>query len=160
MTQQEVTELFAYEPATGMLRRRDPKRTPYPWRGAGRDRRYLITTLQGEHHYLHRLVWLYHHGWLPERIDHIDRNTRNNRIENLRPCTSAQNQYNSARKRNNRSGAKGVVFHPACKSRPWQAKIVVNGKVHSLGYYATVEAASNAYAAGAALHAKEFARKD
>ena len=134
MTQEELFALFVYEPEQGMLRRL-AGRTPYPWRGAGTGRKYLLTSVGKKHYYLHRLVWQYHHGPIPAggQIDHINRDTRDNRIENLRICSAAQNQYNSKRKANNTSGAKGVVYHRRCRTKPWQAKIVVAGRVVSLG---------------------------
>jgi hypothetical protein len=159
MTHDEVLKTFVYEPDTGLLRRVLGGRKPYPWRKIGKNGRYLACTVNGENVYLHRAVFLYHHGYMPDFIDHVDRDTTNNRVSNLRPATNAQNQYNSPRKVNNRSGAKGVVFHPKCVRKPWQAKIVVSGKVVSLGYYKTVEEASSAYESGAKKHAINFAFK-
>lgn len=159
MTQDEIRAMFEYEPATGLLRRIDAKaRKPYPWRGIGKGRRYLAHTATDGVIYLHQAVWLYHHGYVPAMLDHVNGDTRDNRIENLRECTNAQNQYNVPRKSNNTHGHKGVVFHRACRSRPWQAKIVASGKVISLGYHATKEEAAAAYAVGAAKYAGEFAR--
>lgn len=158
MTQDEIRAMFEYEPATGLLRRKVGGRKPYPWHGAGKDRRYLVHCRGARSIYLHQAVWLYHHGYVPAMLDHVNGDTRDNRIENLRECTNAQNQYNVPRKSNNTRGHKGVVFHRACRSRPWQAKIVVSGKVISLGYHATKEEAAAAYAAGAAKYAGEFAR--
>lgn len=157
MTREELIEHFVYE-ERGMLRKIKNARKPYPWRAVGKNGRYLCTTFGGRLHYLHRLVWLYHKGEMPTQIDHVDGDFRNNKIENLRECTTAQNQYNSPRKANNQSGFKGVVFHPKCKSRPWQAKIATGGKVISLGYYDSPETAAKAYARGAAKLAGEFAR--
>jgi hypothetical protein len=151
-------ENFDYE-SCGMLRCRIPGRDPYPWKPAGSLRQYLQINVGNEKLYLHRLIWQFHHGEVPARIDHRNGDTGDNRIENLRLCTAAENQYNSKRKKNNRSGAKGVVLHKACRSRPWQAKIVVDKKVISLGYYATVEEASDAYAQGAEKFAGAFARR-
>jgi hypothetical protein len=158
MTQDEIRAMFEYEPATGLLRRKVGGRKPYPWHGAGKDRRYLVHCRGARSIYLHQAVWLYHHGYVPAMLDHVNGDTRDNRIENLRECTNAQNQYNVPRKSNNTHGHKGVVFHRACRSRPWQAKIVVSGKVISLGYHATKEEAAAAYAAGAAKYAGDFAR--
>ena len=47
-------------------------------------------------HSLHRAVWEYHNGKIPEGmvIDHIDRNTDNNQIENLRCVTLSENARN------------------------------------------------------------------
>lgn len=158
MTYDEVRALFDYEADTGRLRRLGARK-PYPWRGAGKDRRYLITSIGNRTYYAHRLVWLYHHGFLPKMVDHIDGDTKNNRIENLRECDNAQNQYNSRRKHNNRSGYKGVAF---CKGyrKPWRARIVVNKAPVDLGYFDTPEQAALAYAEGAECYAKEFARCD
>jgi hypothetical protein len=160
MTHNEIRALFSYEPDTGMLRRVVGGRKPYPWRGIGKDRRYLAFSYgKGKSIYLHRAVWLWHHDELPPMLDHIDGDTRNCRIENLRPCTSAQNQYNSPRKRHNRAGLKGVV-HRVGYRMPWQARITVNGKVILLGRFATPGEAHAAYAAGAKQHAGEFARSN
>lgn len=160
ITQEELKALFVYEPDTGMLRRIDPVRKAYPWRKIGRNGRHLATTIKGETCYLHRLVWLYHKGEHPiDMIDHINRDTSDNRIENLRECDNAHNQYNARRKANNVSGRKGVVRHNNCPGRPWQAKIVVRGKTISLGYFANLDDAANAYAEASKKYAKEFAYK-
>lgn len=158
MTYDEVRKFFVYEPETGRLRRIGG-RVDYPWRGIGRDARYLATTIDNRTYYAHRLVWLYHHGEFADMIDHIDGDFRNNRIENLRSCTPAQNQYNSPRKSNNKSGYKGVAF---CKGyrKPWRARIIVDKQVTELGYYGTPQEAAAAYAEGAKFYAREFARMD
>lgn len=157
ITQQELKELFVYE-RHGMLRRRDKSYAPYPWRKIGTNGKYLATTLAGKTYYLHRLIWLYHKGVMPKRVDHRDNDQSNNRIGNLRECTNAQNQYNSKRKYTNRSGFKGVVEHKKCTHKKWQAKIGVEGKTVSLGYYASPEEAGAAYARGAKKYALKFAR--
>ena len=156
MTYDEVRRLFVYEPETGQLRRIGG-RVDYPWRGIGKDRRYLATSVGSQTYYAHRLVWLYHHGELPAMVDHVDGDFRNNRIENLRACTNAQNQYNGPRKSNNKSGYKGVAF---CKGyrKPWRARIIVDKQVVELGHYDTPKEAADAYAEGAKQHAREFAR--
>lgn len=156
MTNEDLHSLFIYE-SHGMLRRIGGRK-PYPWRSIGRQGRYLATTVAGVTYYLHRLVWQYHTGNVPVMVDHVNGNPADNRIENLRECTNAQNQYNSPKKVSNRAGHKGVVFHPKCTLKPWQAKIAAGGKVHSLGYYPTREEAAAAYAAGARRIAGEFAR--
>lgn len=161
MTNEELHALFDYEPS-GMLRRREGTggRKAYPWRAIGKEGRYRAATINGSTYYLHRLIYQWHHGSVPEMVDHRDGDPSNNRIENLRTCTNGQNQFNSKRKCSNASGHKGVVYHAKCAGKPWHAKINHSGRRISLGYHRTVEEAAAAYAAGAALIAGEFARKD
>lgn len=156
MEQEFLRKWFEYEDR-GMLKCLLPGRDPYPWLPVGSDLRYLSINLGPNKYYLHRLIWQYHFGEIPDRVDHKDRNTSNNRIGNLRLCTAAENRYNSKRMKNNKSGAKGVVEHKKCTYKKWQAKITVNKKIISLGYFATVEEAGAAYARAAEIYAKEFA---
>ena len=44
-------------------------------------------------------------------IDHIDGNSKNNKIENLREATLSQNCQNQKIRNTNTSGTKGVWFH-------------------------------------------------
>lgn len=155
-----VRTRFAYEPDTGRMKRVDGLgRKEYPWRRAGTGGRYLAHTITkgGASLYLHQAVWLFHHGYLPDMIDHINNNGHDCRIENLRPCTPGQNQHNSKVKTNNKSGYKGVAYYPKMR-KPWRARIVVDKKVIPLGYFSTPEEAALAYLVGAETHARCFAR--
>lgn len=76
-------------------------------------------------------------------VDHINGNRVDNRKENLRVCTRAENQANRKAQRNNTSGFKGV--HWVKRSQKWTAQIMTGGKSHSLGYFETAEAAYSAY---------------
>jgi len=104
----------------------------------------------------HRLVWLYHFGFLPSLIDHINGDRSDNRVENLRPATHSQNICNSRLAKNNTSGAKGVVW--AEDRKKWRARIVANGVRAWLGSYDTYEAACNAARAARSEFHKDFAR--
>lgn len=158
MTPEWVRAVFEYEP-DGMLRRRvvEGNQKERPWRKIGKS--YLGMTV-GKRGllYLHRAVFAWHAGYFPDFVDHINNDKTDNRIENLRAADAAANQYNSKRKAHNRSGYKGVVFHPPCTGKPWHAKIVFKGKTISLGYYADVLDAASAYNFGAELYAGDFAR--
>ena len=89
-------------------------------------------------------------------IDHIDGNGLNNRRENLRIVTKAQNQHNRKKSANNTSGFKGVFWHRAAGK--WAAAIRLNGKRSHLGLYVRPEDAHAAYqSASERLHG-EFGR--
>lgn len=79
------------------------------------------------------------HRWIlglvdPKKyVDHVNRNTLDNRRNNLNEVTPAENQQNRRKLRNNTSGHTGVTWH---KQRgKWVAHIEVNGTKKSLGLY-------------------------
>lgn len=76
-------------------------------------------------------------------IDHKDRNTLNNKKDNLRTCTPAQNNLNKEVRRDNKLGVKGVRFSK--KQKRYIAVISINGKVKQIGSFNTVEEAAIAY---------------
>jgi hypothetical protein len=88
-------------------------------------------------------------------IDHKNGNPLDNRKENLRLCTNAQNSRNRAKSQSNKSGYKGVSWHKSDKK--WQARIGLGGKVAFLGNFDSPEKAHAAYCAAAALVHGEFA---
>jgi hypothetical protein len=93
-----------------------------------------------KHHYqLHRIIFLWHHGYLGEIIDHIDCNPKNNNIENLRIATHKQNIRNSGMYSHNKSGIKGVCWNTAKKK--WMVQIKVNSKQTYIGLYDDIELA-------------------
>jgi hypothetical protein len=74
-------------------------------------------------------------------IDHVNRYPPDNRRENLRYVTQADNAANTIVRRHSKSRVKGVRFHR--RSGLWQARIAVRGKTVGLGYYhELVEAAA------------------
>jgi hypothetical protein len=89
-------------------------------------------------------------------VDHKNGNGLDNRRENLRVCTRAQNGMNRRRGKNNTSGYKGV--HWCASKQRWLARISVNGKQRSLGQYTDPQQAYAAYCAAALELHGEFAR--
>ena len=116
---------------------------------------YRIACVDGRQIMMHRLVFLYHHGYTPEIVDHIDGDILNNRIENLRPATRSQNNINARTRNDNKSGQKGVRWRE--DQQKWQAGITVNKKKHHLGYFTAFEDAKNAYLIAAQQLHGEFA---
>jgi len=62
-------------------------------------------------------------------VDHINGNKLDNRKENLRLCTNAENCRNQKVAKNSQSGIKGLYYHKQLNY--WQAQIMLNGKSHS-----------------------------
>lgn len=105
---------------------------------------YRRIKINGKDYLEHRLVWLYHYGYLPTKhLDHINGIRDDNRIDNLREATSAENHQNRSKSKNNTSGFMGVTW--AKHANKWQSRICKGGKNHHLGYYDTPEEAHAAY---------------
>lgn len=90
-------------------------------------------------------------------IDHINRNTLDNRKENLRLATMQQNAMNRSVQPNNTSGVPGVSWR---KDRnKWRAFITINGKQKALGLYENKEDAIAARKLAEEKYFGEFAPK-
>jgi hypothetical protein len=89
-------------------------------------------------------------------IDHVNGDGLDNRRENLRPATNAQNMRNRGKQTNNTSGFKGAFYFP--RTGRWKSQITVNRRALHLGYYLSAEDAARAYDAAALIHHGEFAR--
>ncbi len=90
---------------------------------------------------VHDLVWRQFNSNKPKglQIDHINGNKLDNRIENLRLATYAENQWNAKTRVDNKSGVKGVSWHKA--SQRWRAQVKHDKVIHYLGVYDTIEEA-------------------
>lgn len=76
-------------------------------------------------------------------VDHIDGNTRNNNLENLRWCSPSMNAHNAKLSRRSRSGFCGVSPFRNC----FRADIQTQGTKKYLGCFKTAEEAFTAYVA-------------
>lgn len=86
----------------------------------------------------HRLKFFLAFGWMPNEVDHRDRDPRNNALANLRPSTHKQNMQNSSRRRH-RDLPRGVFR----SGKKFTTAVMHGGKVRNAGTYATVEEASS-----------------
>jgi len=97
-------------------------------------------------HYLkaHRLFFYWHHGFLPELLDHKDRNRLNNKIDNIRESTHSGNGRNSNKiKKKTSSKYKGVYYSK--KYKKWVAKLTLNRKTIHIGHFDNEDDAGQAY---------------
>ena len=72
-------------------------------------------------------------------VDHINKDTLDNRRKNLRVCSNSANLRNGKLRPNNKSGFTGVFQ----KKDKWGARIRVNYKTIYLGYFDTFKEAVN-----------------
>lgn len=84
-------------------------------------------------------------------VDHINGDRLDNRRENLRVGTPAENAQNRGASRSARySQLRGVSWHK--RNRCWVAMVKLNGRLHNLGSFASEEEAGRAAAAFRAEH--------
>lgn len=161
LTQTRVRELFDYR-EDGALIAKERQRgrkfgKPIGCPSAAKDgKTYLISMIAGRLYKVHRLVFLYHHGFMPECVDHIDGESLNNRIENLRDAGASGNARNKSHSKNNTSGYKGVTYDK--RRSKWVAQIMVDRKHLHVGQFDCPEKAHAAYIEAARKHFGEFAR--
>lgn len=119
------------------------------------SRGYVATTTKiGKLKKICKLHTLIFKAPLGLQVDHLNRNGLDNRRENLRWCTHAQNQANRSLYKRNTSGYKGVSFHKPCQK--WRAYIGRTPQQY-LGVFHTKEDAARAYNAAAKELYGEFA---
>lgn len=94
--------------------------------------------------FIHKVVWELHEGPIPPnmKIDHINQDKLDNRIENLRLATMSQNNHNSKRA-GGASKYKGV-YKAGWNDNKWFAKMTLGGKQMYFGTHSTEEDAARA----------------
>ena len=153
ITVDEAKELLNYNPLTGVfswaLSRRGCRKGDQAGYCDGKGYRQICLK-RHKHIAEHRLAWFMVYGkWPRSCIDHINGVRDDNRIENLREATVAENGQNLARK-NNKTGYSGVRYHS--RSGTWVARITVNRREIYLGHANTPKAAHLLYLAGKREH--------
>ena len=147
LTQSRLKELFCYDISTGNFIRRIDRQCVKAGSIAGtkNDRGYIKIMVDRKNYSAHRLAWIYVYGEIPTgfEIDHINRNTSDNRIVNLRLATHQQNAENVKLHAKNKSGYKGVSWWEP--TQKWKAQIGHKNQKYHIGLYETKEEAKAAY---------------
>lgn len=129
---EELQKVLRYDPWSGEFWWIKSKKCAGSINGHG----YKVIRYQGVLHYAHRLAWYYNTGEIYyKNIDHINGNRSDNRIQNLRTCTQAQNVKNSRRK--------GCSFNK--RENKWESYVYNDGKRYHIGYFNTELEAREAY---------------
>jgi HNH endonuclease/AP2 domain len=159
LTVERLKEVLHYDPETGVFTWvvKPSKRIRAGSVAGSLKEGYQRITIAGVDYRGHRLAWLYMTGeWPALEIDHRDTNKSNNRWDNLRLATRAQNAANVKSFKHNTSGIKGVSFDT--HKQRWRACINRKGKKSHVGWFTRKEDAAAAYAAAAREHHGDFAR--
>lgn len=136
-TQERLRELYYYKDGALYARSTSQfKKKDNPL--GGLNGRYLYACVDRKLAPLHRFIWIWHNGYIPDGmyIDHINRNSFDNRIENLRVATHLENCRNRTANKTSASGVVGVTRHSR-KPGKWRATIAI-------GTYDTIEEATAA----------------
>ena len=156
MKEQELIQLFreyfSYNPDTGMLSM--AKKVKYSKRYVGdildtitkvNNNEYYTVRLFQQTYKAHRVIWAMYYGYMPDTIDHIDGNGLNNRIDNLRNTTQADNCKNRSHQVNSSTGYSGITYVKSrTEGKPGKYLARINsesGKRITLGRYDTLEEA-------------------
>ncbi|UHD87242.1 AP2 domain-containing protein [Vibrio phage D4] len=114
ITQKEIREWCTYNPITGIVRAKQNSKGVLAGERLGtlNNDGYLKTVYKGVQIQLHQLAFLYMEGFIPEIIDHRDRDRKNNAWDNLREATHEDNNRNRKLLPSNKTGVAGVKYRP------------------------------------------------
>lgn len=117
---------------------------------------YLSTYVNNKSYQAHRLIWELHNEPIPVGfiVEHKDGNGLNNKLDNLRLCTQAENVLNTKVSKNSKTKVKGVIYD--AKRNKYRAQISLNKKLHFLGRFSRIEDAEEAYRKASILLHGEF----
>jgi hypothetical protein len=139
ITQEQANHLFEYR--DGKLFWKNSKRPSFNGKEVGCDdgQGYIKVTIDKKQYLAHRIIYLMHHGEMPEMIDHADRNVKNNYIENLREADATKNRMNGRHWRPAKSGCRNVSLQKG-RSK-FSVYIRIQGKSTFIGNFDNLELA-------------------
>lgn len=111
-----LKELLRYEYETGLfywIKRGHGRKFEQLAGSLNKSTGYIRIKINSYHYYAHRLAWTYVYGDFPigeqPFIDHINGVKNDNRIKNLKACSSGENQRNQKITSRNTSGVMGIT---------------------------------------------------
>jgi hypothetical protein len=157
LTQAELQSKLHYEPQTGIFTWliKPSSKVNIGDIAGGICHKYLTIRINKKYYGAHRLAWFYVHGYFPKYVDHINCNSLDNRLCNLRECTAQQNSCNTNLRSNNKSGVKGVCWNLEMKK--WNVYITIDKIKKNLGYFNDLELATLVAQEARNKYHKEFA---
>lgn len=100
---------------------------------------YITITYKQQQYLAHRLIWLYKFGkWPDDQIDHINGIKTDNRIENLRLATNAQNGQNKRVYSHNTTGSKVSGVSYCTQKKKYKVTLVKDGRWIHGGFFDSV----------------------
>lgn len=129
--------MFLYDPETGILRWRVTSSNGKQKAGTiagSRRNSYWYVGCCGFQYAASRVIWKMEFDEEPPQVDHRDLDGLNNRLNNLRSATYAQNKANHPAASNSKTGVRGVKI----VNWKYQAGITVDGCAIYLGRYDTL----------------------
>lgn len=157
LTHKRLIELFTYTDFGIFIRNKKTSNVTKEGEIAGsRDAYgYIVIGIDGKYYKAHRLAWFYVHvKWPKNQIDHINSIKHDNRINNLREATPAENCIHHLKRKDNSSGFVGIHWDE--KKRKWIARCAIDNIRYYLGAFKDKEIAIEKYTHFAKLHHGEF----
>jgi hypothetical protein len=133
LSQELLQQTFSYEDGNLVWKKQIGKRSFIGKIAGSNVHGYYRIGLLNKEYLTHRLIFMFHHGYLPKEVDHIDGNKLNNRIENLRPASHSENLNNQKLRVDSISGHKNVGW--ASREQKWRVRVTKNGKQKHIGYF-------------------------
>lgn len=147
-----LRELLSYDPSDGSIRWK-ARESPPNWNSrflgkiagsvcsndgsASFGYRYISISVYGDSYKFlaHRVAWAHFYGdWPKYPIDHLNGDTDDNRICNLRVSEKKENSRNARKRKDNASGYTGVTELPSGRFR---AVLMAGGKQRHVGVFDT-----------------------
>ncbi len=145
LVSERLREVLRYNSETGVfvwITSSGPRAKAGAVAGSHDGQAYWRIQLDGKKYKAHRLAWFYVYGTWPRSVDHINGDTLDNRLCNLRAASHAENHQNRrTANKGTKVGTLGVDVHNGM----FRARITKAGKQTHLGYFETPEQAYAAY---------------